>query len=223
MERMESMDALRGLAIIIMFFDHVLFFSPNSSFDPFSPRFFTRIAEPIFAVLVGYFLIGREDKRLFSRLLEILAVAFLVNIFFYMLLGKLDILISLALSYLAYFALKDKIVLLVPAFVLFSLDPTTQLLDYPLSLVLSQVALGAAIRKGLSPLLLFAFLLAPLFVPAPYSYTALFTVAAGCLVLLAQKFKDIKMPVASQIGKRPLLYYMVQYVLAGIVAVLIYK
>lgn len=223
MERMESMDALRGLAIIIMFFDHVLFFGPNSSFDPFSPRFFTRIAEPIFAVLVGYFLIGREDKRLFSRLLEILAVAFFVNIFFYMLLGKLDILISLALSYLAYFALKDKIVLLIPAFVLFSIDPTRQLLDYPLSLVLSQVALGAAMRKGLSPLLPLVMLLAPLFVPAPYSYAALFTAVAGFLVLLAQKFKDIKIPIASQIGKKPLLYYMAQYILAGIVAFIIYR
>jgi uncharacterized membrane protein len=223
MERMESMDALRGLAIIVMFLDHVLFLSPNSSFDPFSPRFFTRIAEPIFAVLVGYFLIGRENNKMLFRLLEILAVAFFVNVFFYALLGKFDILASLALSYLAYFALRDRIVLLLPAFVLFSLDPTLQLLDYPLSLVLSQVALGAAIRKGLGPLLLFAFLLAPLFVPAPYSYVALFTIAAGFLVLLAQKYRDIKVPLASQIGKKPLLYYVAQYILAGIVALIIYK
>jgi hypothetical protein len=222
MERIESMDALRGLAIVVMFFDHILFFSENSSFDPFSPRFFTRIAEPIFAVLVGYFLIGRETKNMVFRLFEILMVAFFVNMLFFLALGKFEILASLALSYIAYFALKDRIVFLLPAFMLFSIDPTRPFLDYPLSIALSQVALGAAIRKGLSPFLPLIFLAAPLFVPAPYVYPALFAILAGLLVLLAQRFKDIKVPVLSQIGKRPLLYYMAQFVLAAILAAIIY-
>jgi hypothetical protein len=156
------------------------------------------------------------------RLFEILMVAALVNVFFFLALGKFEILASLALCYLAYFALRDKIVFLLPAFVLFSVDPTRTFLDYPLSLVLSQVALGAVIRKGLNPFLLLAFLAAPLFVPTPYVYPALFSVLAGALVLAAQKFRDIKVPILSQIGKRPLLYYMAQFVLAAIVATILY-
>jgi uncharacterized membrane protein len=222
MERMASMDALRGFAILIMFLDHILFLSPNSGFDPFNPRFFTRIAEPVFAVLLGYFLLNRGSGKLLPRLAEIIAVAFFVNLFFYTLTGKLEILASFILVFALYFALRERLVWLIPLVFFVSVDPTMNFLDYPLSLVASQVALGMGLRSGMGPWLALVFLAAAFVIPSPYSYAAIFTAVAAGLVVLAQKFKDVSVPGLSQIGRKPLTYYVIQYALAAVVAVVLF-
>jgi uncharacterized membrane protein len=222
MERMASMDTLRGFAIAVMFLDHVLFFSPSSGFDPFNPRFFTRIAEPLFAVLLGYFLINRSTDKLLPRLAEIIGVSLLVNLFFYAITGKLEILASFILVFALYFALKEKLAWLIPLVLFLPVDPTMKFLDYPLSLVASQVALGMWIRSGKTPWAALIFLAAPFVIPSPYSYAAIFTAVAAGLIILAQKFKDISVPGLSQIGRKPLTYYVIQYALAAVVSVILF-
>jgi uncharacterized membrane protein len=208
------MDVLRGFAILVMFIDHILFLLGYSSFSLLDPRFFTRIAEPLFAILFGYFLIGRKEESLIGRFFEIAITAILINALVFPMMGNLEILASFAISFLAFLLLREKIIFLIPLLLLFNLDPTAAFLQYPISVVLPQVALGAAIRKGVSPLLSLLFAAMSFFVAANFTYTFLFTALACAIIFIAEKNGKFSIPIIGYIGQRPLFFYIIQYFVA---------
>jgi uncharacterized membrane protein len=219
MRRIASMDVVRGLAILLMFVDHILFLLGYSSFSMFEPRFFTRMAEPLFAVLFGYFLVGRTENSLMGRFFEIMVVAILINILVYPFMGSLEILASFTLSFLAYALLRERIVFLMPLVLLFNLDPTTGILSYPIFLVLPQVALGVAMRKGITPSISIIFALMSFFVVARFEFSFLFTALACAILLVAEKHRGFSVPIIEHIGKRPLFFYVIQYIAAIILMI----
>lgn len=220
MARIASMDVLRGFAILVMFLDHILFLFGYSSFSLLEPRFFTRIAEPLFAILFGYFLFGRKEESLVSRFFEITIAAVFINAIVFPLMGSLEILASFAIAYLVYILARERIVFLIPLALLFNIDPTSAFLQYPLSLVLSQVALGFAIRKGISPIISLVFAGMFLFVNIIYQYTFLFTVLACAILLAAEKNRGFSIPIIEYIGQRPLFFYILQYLVALLLIVI---
>ncbi|MCX6773931.1 MAG: hypothetical protein NTY68_02945 [Candidatus Micrarchaeota archaeon] len=214
MARIASMDVVRGFAILVMFVDHILFLLGYSSFSMFDPRFFTRIAEPLFAVLFGYFLFGRKDESLVSRFFEITIAAVFINAIVFPLMGDLEILASFALSFIIYIMIRERIIFLLPLALIFNIDPTAAFLQYPMSLVLSQVALGFGMRKGVSPLVSLIFAGMFFFVIPNYQYTFLFTALACAILLVAEKNKGFSIPIIEYIGQRPLFFYILQYLVA---------
>jgi len=214
MERISSMDFLRGFAILMMFADHILLFLGFSSFAILEPRFFTRIAEPIFAVLLGYFLVGRSEKSLMDRFFWVMVAAIFVNSLVFPFMGSLEVLASFTLCYLVFAVLRERIVFLIPLILFFNLDPTAAILSYPIFLVLPQVALGIAMRKGINPLISVIFALMSFFIVPRYEFSFLFTALACALILIAEKNRNFSVPVIDYIGKRPLFFYTIQYAVA---------
>jgi len=216
MERIASMDVLRGFAILVMFIDHILFLLGYSSFSMLEPRFFTRIAEPVFAVLFGYFLIGRSDRSFMDRFLQVAVAALLINLLVFPLMGSFEVLASFALCYLAFALLGEKIIYLIPLALLFWFDPTAGILAYPISLVLSQAALGAAIRKGVNPLVSLVFVAMSFLVAPRFEFSFLLTALACALLLIAEKNKGFSIPIIEYIGRRPLFFYTAQYLVVAL-------
>lgn len=210
--RIESLDFLRGFAILLMFVDHVAYLL-GEDIETFNIRFLTRLSEPLFALLLGYFLVGRSKEKLLSRFIDILGAAFLVNIIFFPATSRFDILVSFLICYILYFFLGDKLYLLFPAFLLFNFDPTLNILDYPISLVISQVAIGMSLRLGKKP---YYLLLAPLsfLLPLYYSITAFFTFFSILFIMLALDNPNFSMKPINLLGKHPLKFYVAQFYLA---------
>ena len=52
--RLHSLDALRGLAIVLMIVDHVCGILLSINIEFAGVRFWTRLSMPLFAVLMGY-------------------------------------------------------------------------------------------------------------------------------------------------------------------------
>ena len=101
-KRIDGIDLLRGIAIFIMFIDHILLLAFQQSISLSSLRFFTRIAEPLFVIIAGYLLGGRDPKKLFFRTIEILSVSLFINLFYYRLMGKFEILMSFSILLFLY-------------------------------------------------------------------------------------------------------------------------
>lgn len=217
--RDESLDTLRGLAIVIMIVDHFLMLVLSVEIEPYNGRFFTRLAEPLFALLVGYFLVGRGRRRVASRLAPLFLAAALANLLFWGVFAKLEILATLLLVFALYLILAERLWVLLPAMALGAFDPTQAYLDYPLSVVAAQVAMGMLLhqRWGLClPLLAVA---ASVFLPAPIAYTAAFTLPAALLIEIARRRRGIALPVLAQVGRHALAAYVVQLVLIFAIAI----
>jgi hypothetical protein len=224
LKRIEGLDFLRGFAIIIMFFDHVAAIAFSQGIEPFNVRFFARVAEPIFSLLFGYFLLGRNKRRLAFRLAEIFFVAVLINIFFYSVTGVFDILVDFLVIGIFYMVVGDALKYFFPVVFLTPIFP--EILDYPLPFVLSQVSLGMLIRefnkerRVIFPFLV--FLASAFFISVPLQYSIFFTLVAGVLVLIfSSSLRDFEFFPVNFMGKRPLLFYSLQYISAILIAILI--
>jgi len=223
-ERDAVIDSLRGLAIVVMMIDHVSMLVFGQGFELFGIRFFTRIAEPLFAIIFGYLLIGRSKQGLARRLKEILLVALLANIVYFSITQKLEILVSFAIATIAYYFLGSRLRYLIFFFILYPVDFTKHFLDYPMSIVISQVAFGMFLRElkqtaQLSPLFI-CFLLGPFIVPVPLGWTLGFTAFAGGLFLIAKR-AQFNVSLFSTVGKKPLTYYLLQYIVILLIAILV--
>ncbi|MEM4366895.1 MAG: hypothetical protein QW035_02070 [Candidatus Anstonellales archaeon] len=217
MERKEGLDTLRGIAISLMVLDHFLAIVLFQPVETSNLRILTRLAEPIFAVLIGYFLVGRGRERLMVRAVDILLVAFFVNFFYLPIMRKVEILASFLAVYALCILFGEALALLLPAVFLYPLDPTSYFFDYPLPLVFSQAALGMLIRKGSSPWVSLVFLPAALLLPAPYNYTSLCTPIAAFATKQLEK-SSVKAPIISLMGRYPLSSYAIQYSLIVLIS-----
>lgn len=235
--RNQAFDTLRGLAVVLMIVDHVAGVIFEQSIEIGQLRFLTRLSMPLFCVLAGYLVAGKTNVN-WSRILQVAGAAILVNAAYVPYYGLFEILVSLLICYLLFAALKDWTMVFAGAAMLYSFDPTapgpaewlwngeSNLLDYPLSIVIAPFAIGIALKKLKGPLA-FAPLLAllPAFwlVPAPSVYVLWFTPLAVLLVNLAERKPILNVPALEWIGRYPLRVYVVQYlVVLGIALLLQY-
>jgi len=200
------MDLLRGFAILLMYWDHWLWINDKGLLEG---RLITRLAEPLFALLLGYFLVGRTQESLKRRFGQLLLAALLSNIFFYQLTGHFDILASFIVVYVLR-------ILNLPLYwlgmigVFLNAFPISWF-DYGPGLVIWQAALGMALReKKALPLMAIGLLALP-FQPGGDLLALIFTYLALPLVKLAEIFPDLKLPVLNFMGKHPLEFYVVQF------------
>ncbi|RME79899.1 MAG: hypothetical protein D6769_01075 [Methanobacteriota archaeon] len=221
-KRIRSLDFLRGVAIIIMFIDH---FAGIALLDPINPttiRFLTRLAEPLFALLFGYFLHSRSKDKLVKRGIEVTAVAILVNLFYYSLIGRFEILGSFVLMVVAYFFLGNIIKWLLPLALLTPWDPTIAFLDYPITLVASQAALGMLMREGKDWRLSLFFIIPFLLMRPPWSYSFLFMPLATYMLAWAVKNKGYGNSFVEILGRYPLMSYVMQFIAAVALSAIYY-
>lgn len=217
------LDSLRGLAIVLMVVDHVAGILLSIPIDYSTIRLGTRLSMPLFAILMGYFFSAKgvplnspwRERFQIQRLLQILVAAAATSSLYYSYFGKLDILASLAICYFCYLILRSKFVLLVVALLLYRVDVTSQILDFPLSIVLSLVAQGMLLRKmGLVPAAVSAIVLTLIgmgIVEKPSLLVLLFVLPATLLVGLAGQSKGLSHPWLTFLGRYPLTVYVVQY------------
>ncbi|MCX8166888.1 MAG: hypothetical protein N3E37_03485, partial [Candidatus Micrarchaeota archaeon] len=242
--RITSLDFLRGLTILIMFVDHYVALAFDMDISVFNIRFFTRIAEPTFALLLGFFLFNRSNKSLAFRAIEIFFVALLINIFFYSVTNKFEVLVSFFLVYVVFILAKlfnIKFEFFVFAILFNKIDSTHIFLDYPITLVLSQVSFGYLIRQiyekgnkisdviSLTLLFFLPIVVGILFVTSnSYMYTVFFTGLAAIILIIFFEFHNKlgtniinrkSLRALSLIGEKPLLFYALQYILAVILAI----
>jgi len=223
--RIGGLDFLRGVAIIIMFIDHLTIYTTFEQIAPFNVRFFTRLAAPLFAIIFGYFL-ARPKMDVLGRMLTLLPAVFIVNIFFWPVLSVLDILASFTLALVAYLAFSEYGVIAISLIFMLmgGADPTMNFLDYPLFVFLPLVSIGLLLKKDKNASLfaLAAFLAAAALLnfPAPYNYTAYFALPAYALVVVFEGRKNFKMPFLNFVGARPVVSYVAQFVIAISLALL---
>ncbi|MEM1071058.1 MAG: TraX family protein [Planctomycetota bacterium] len=223
--RNHTLDSLRGLAIALMIVDHVVGIVIGLSIQDSIIRFCTRLAMPLFCVLMGYFL--REDRRFeWHRPAQILAAAFAVNMLFFPYYGTIEILGTLLLAYLAFVAAGRHFPWFVLVIAFYRFDPLRSFFDYPPTMVIAFVAQGAMLRRhGLVPALVSGMWLSsgavwihalePNFVN---HRLCLFILPATLLVYLGQRFPTVKSPGFDWLGRHPLAVYVVQYYLVFLAA-----
>ncbi len=221
--RNAAIDTLRGFAIVLMVIDHVADLWLGQSIGDSPIRWMTRLAMPLFCVLMGYFLPADRNWRL-RRFVEIAATAVLVNAIFYPAYGCLDILCSLLIAGIVGTACGRFFPMFVLVAVLYPVDPTPAWpsggpMDFPLSLVLSFVALGSLHARygrktaGLASTILTAFYF-PAVVLTPGSVSPLlflFVLPATLLLCWAERYPKISIPGLEELGRNPLKSYAIQY------------
>ena len=206
--RINSMDLLRGFAILLMYWDHWLWVNDKGLMEG---RLITRLAEPLFALLLGYFLVGRTQESLKRRFLHLVIAALISNFFFYQMVGHFDILASFIVVYILkilglplYWL--GLIGILVNGFL------PQDIFDYGVGMVLWQVALGSQIRekKGLAILLGTGFG-ACIFQNLGDALAMIFTLPAIALIKMGEHWKDVCVPMVCEMGKKPLVSYVSQF------------
>ncbi len=223
--RNAAIDALRGLAIVMMVVDHAVGLLLGQSIEDSPVRVAMRLAMPLFCVLMGYFLPAPKNWHV-RRFAEIAVTAVLVNLIFYPAYGCVDILCSLLIAGAIGVASGRFFPVFVIAALLYSVDPTDGWprggpLDFPLSIVLSFVALGSLhARYGGKIACLVAAGLTAFYLPAatltPGSVSPLlflFVLPATLLLSLAERFPTISVPGLRWLGQNPLKSYAAQYYL----------
>lgn len=213
--RNAALDTLRGLAILLMVVDHVANFWFATRIEWDSLRMPTRLSMPLFAVLMGYF-VGRKSEIPWNRLSQVAAVSAVVNVFFYPIHGKLEILASLLVCYpLAFVAGKYSPAVALVVF-LFPLDPSAEFFDYPLTLVACCVAQGQVLRHyggriGMATSLVCC--LSALYIIPVAKLTVLMLPVATGLVVWAIRYPNKDVPGLSLMGRYPLAIYLVHYLI----------
>ncbi|MGB0598607.1 MAG: hypothetical protein ACPGLY_18110 [Rubripirellula sp.] len=212
------MDSLRGLAIGLMLVDHSAGILFGLTIRDSPVRWVTRLAMPLFCVLMGYFL--REDRRNdWKRPAQILAACVAVNCLFYPLYGSVEILGSLLLTYLVFVISGRCFPFCVLAIAFYPIDPLRAWLDYPPTIVLSFVAQGALLRRfgmtaaGLSGVwLAFAAVWIDRLEPNGVNQRlCLFILPATLLVFFGSQFPAKRLPGFDWLGRHPLEVYVGQY------------
>ncbi|TWU15315.1 TraX protein [Allorhodopirellula heiligendammensis] len=221
--RNASMDTLRGLAIVMMVTDHVAGLLLGHSIVDSPIRLAMRLSMPLFCVLMGYYLPTRETWRA-RRFAEIAVTAVIVNLVFYPTYGCLDILCSLLIAGVVGVVSGRFFPIFVSAALLYPVDPSDGWpsggpMDFPLSIVLSFVALGSLhARYGVKWACWIAAALTVFYLPAtsltPGSVSPLlflFILPATALLALAERFPSVSIPGLQWLGRNPLKSYAVQY------------
>jgi surface polysaccharide O-acyltransferase-like enzyme len=212
------LDTLRGLAIVLMVVDHVADFWFGIPIAGSPIRFVTRMAMPLFCVLMGYFFQPSNRFR-FKRLGQIALASLLANAVFWPYYHRIEILGCLLLAYLTFLASGRFFQLFVFAILLYPLDNSTALLDFPISIVLSFVAQGMVLRHlGIVPALVTGTLLSSgaLWIreidPRSVNYLLCFFVMPAILLVdLGQAFPRKRIPGLDFLGRHPLAAYLTQY------------
>ncbi|RMF42324.1 MAG: DUF1624 domain-containing protein [Planctomycetota bacterium] len=242
--RIAALDTLRGAAIVGMIVDHIAWVA-GQPIEPGSVRLWTRISMPVFCCVMGYLLAGKDippklwrgsdriDQKKarsqpnWNRFGQIVLAALCVDIIYFPFEGQFEILVSLALTWLLWAALRSDMVWCVAAFLFFRLDPTAggwgwAVLDYPLSLVVPCVALGmlhrhagwrvaVAVAGTMAGVIVGSHVLGWALVPPPSSYVLVAAPAAVLLLEGATRVPRWHLPPLEWIGRRPLTVYVVQY------------
>ncbi len=225
------LDSLRGLAIVLMVVDHAAGLLFQTPIDFSTVRLGTRLSMPLFAVLMGYFLPlwcqtrdgSKRGRSPLRRIGEIGIAALATNLLYFSVYGVFDILLDLVVCTLIYWLLGNRFMLLCVVILAYRIDPSIGVFDYPLSIVLSLVAVGVVLRLsditaavviGIAVTIGGLLLISP-----PSMLVVLFTVPATALVAMASQSKGINVPPLAWLGRHSLAAYVVQYyVLFGIAA-----
>jgi hypothetical protein len=212
-----------------MIVDHIAVISFDIPIATDNIRLVTRLALPLFAILFGYFLICRPTQprsgkagtpkqglwAAFRRPAQILAAAFAANLLFVPEYGRLEILVSFLACSLLFFILGRYFIVMLLAVALFQYDPTLNLLDYPLTLTASLVAIGMVLRLyGFQKAILAAAIATGAglaFVPTPPLFVLLFAIPATCIVALASVSPELSVRWLALLGRYPLTTYVTQY------------
>ena len=181
-------------------------------------RLGTRLAMPIFCVLMGYFM-NVESRFRFRRLGEILVAAILANLVFYPHYGVLEILGSLIVAALLFIATGRYFMAFVFAVILYPWDPLVTWFDFPPTIVVSFVAQGMILRRlGILAAVASALMLSSGAVwmldlePSGVNHKlCLFVLPATLLVYLGQQFPQKRLPGIDWMGRHPLTAYVSQY------------
>lgn len=221
--RNATIDTLRGFAIVMMVADHALGLLLDQSIRDSPVRMAMRLAMPLFCVLMGYFLPRTRTWRT-RRFAEIAATAVLVNLLFYPAYGCVDILSSLLVAGIVGVTCGRFFPFFVLAALFYPVDPTDGWprggpMDFPLSIVLSFVALGSLhARRGGRIACWAAAALTAFYLPAtwltPGSVSPLlflFVLPASILLSVAQRYPMIAIPGLQWLGQNPLKSYAAQY------------
>lgn len=151
-QRVPGFDVLRGIAIALMIVDHLSWLFYDDAIEPYTIRFFTRLAMPLFCVLSGYLAstkktdLGWEGFR-WKRFSQILLAAIAVNVVSYANVGKLEILASFCLVHLAVGFLGKHSPWLCLCLLVYPWEPTLPLFDFPVTVVATSVAFGALMQR----------------------------------------------------------------------------
>ncbi len=204
-----------------MIVDHVAGVIFSVRIEPDTIRFATRLSMPLFAVLLGFFL-ASSTKTHWKRVLQLAAAAVAINLFFYFVYhglnyhkyDKLEILASLLVCYVAHLILGRQLVWCFAAAYFFLHDPTRELFDYSVSVVVTCVAHGVILKiygwrvASIAGLLV---LPATIFVTTPTQYAIYFILPAVWLVAWGSLFPKLLVPVVETLGRYPLTTYLTQY------------
>lgn len=227
--RNAALDSVRGLAIVLMIVDHIAVISFDIAIATDNIRLVTRLALPLFAILFGYFLTCRPTQPLsgspgptkqgpwaaFRRPAHILVAAFAANLVFVPEYGRLEILVSFLACSLLYLVLGRYFIVMLLPVALFQHDPTLDVLDYPITLTASLVAIGMVLRLyGFQKAILaasFATVAGLAFVPTPPLFVLLFAIPATCIVALASVSPELSVGWLALLGRYPLTTYVTQY------------
>lgn len=220
--RNSNLDALRGLAILLMMVDHTAAFWLDMPIEIGGLRFATRLSMPLFCVLLGYFLDVSGDLRP-KRYLQILIAALAVNAVYWPMEGELEILPSLLLSAFIGTLLRSLAPMMIVMIFFYQTEPSSQFLDYQLSIVMPVVAHGVLLRRfGLGWTLLSAtFLLAItssgrfIYPQDTHRFLVWFLVPSIVLVWVASRSPERRIPVLPFMGRHPLTIYVLHYYLVA--------
>ncbi len=211
--RNAALDTLRGLAILLMIVDHIAYFILDIPIALDTLRIGTRLSMPLFCGLMGYFLAQKETIH-WNRLYQLLLAAFAMNLVFFTIYRKFEILASLSICYALYLLCGRKMALLVVAVFFVGLDPTARWFDYPLPIVLSCVAQGMVIRLYDWPVSLAAGVLVTCGIALaqpPAEYVLYFVLPSTLLIGWAARHPSWRFRPLAWIGRYPLTIYLAQY------------
>lgn len=228
-----ALDTIRGLAIVLMIVDHVAVLLFDIAIGPDNIRLLTRLALPLFAILLGYLLTNRIDranridkgpgldatrhaaKGWLRRLGQVALASVAANLLFVPEFGRVEVLVSLLACMVLVPLLRRYFFLLVAAIALFPVDPTLAVFDYALTLTASLVAIGWVLGVYGFPKALLASLAVALvgltLVPLPPLYVLLFSMPAVCIVAVASVSPEWKVGWLAWLGRYPLTIYVGQY------------
>ncbi len=216
--RIASLDALRGLAIVLMIVDHCAFYLWDIPIAPTTLRIVTRLSMPLFCGLMGYFLAG-QTKINWKRFYQLCLATVLVNLAFFSVHHKLEILASLLICYGMFICLRNWLSLAVVAVFLTPLDPSVAWFDYPLPIVLSCVAQGIILRRHDLRIAVATgalVTLGALVVSPPSVYVLFYVIPVSLLIAGAARRSQpdwslLRLEWLCTLGRYPLSIYVVQY------------